>query len=208
MTCYSIHCKINIGNYSPRNKNVTFKFAFVASLLICVFWAIAIWLILALMLKRFDTSIFIYQYTLCTITSIFNKYWCIIKSNGRVSVTIDFNVIDHPYSSRSDSDLVYFSCDEPIGLLRFDIFSLWLTDMSEYTIIFMNDWIALQPQHEIYTTFSKFSCAPRQPNAQFQLLILQNGANGQLQERRNSIANALELCLSCTNPSICELICG
>ena len=28
--------------------------------------------------------------------------------------------------------------------------------------------------------------------------------NGLMQERHNSIANALELCLSCTNPSICQ----
>ena len=28
--------------------------------------------------------------------------------------------------------------------------------------------------------------------------------DGLVQERRNSIANALELCLSCTNPSICD----
>ena len=30
--------------------------------------------------------------------------------------------------------------------------------------------------------------------------------NGLVQERRNSIANALELCLSCTNTSICCVI--
>ena len=29
--------------------------------------------------------------------------------------------------------------------------------------------------------------------------------NGLVQERRNSIASTLELCLSCTNPSICYI---
>ena len=35
-------------------------------------------------------------------------------------------------------------------------------------------------------------------------LLLQH-IDGLMQERRNSIANALELCLSCTNPSTCDV---
>ena len=32
-------------------------------------------------------------------------------------------------------------------------------------------------------------------------------SNGLVQEKRNSIANELELCLPCTNPSICNIFC-
>ena len=33
-------------------------------------------------------------------------------------------------------------------------------------------------------------------------ILVQGYVDGLVQERRNSIANALELCLSCTNPSV------
>ena len=37
-----------------------------------------------------------------------------------------------------------------------------------------------------------------------QYIHLHAHIDGLVQERRNSTANALELCLSCTNPSICN----
>ena len=49
--------------------------------------------------------------------------------------------------------------------------------------------------------FVFFKLLPHLPRANEQTPYL----DGLAQERRNSIANALELCLSCTNPSICCL---
>ena len=40
----------------------------------------------------------------------------------------------------------------------------------------------------------------------FYILQLSHHIDGLVQERHNSIANTLELCLSCTNPSICSVL--